>query len=103
MSTLGEIASVLRSKNAGPFWITIDVFLPDRTSYERAICSPVTDPDALGRLYAVDREQVRVFLLPDLMAIKVSFPRPNTQGSRAERDMHAGQQYVPLLALEVPE
>jgi hypothetical protein len=24
--TLGEIALIVRSKNAGPFWLTLDVF-----------------------------------------------------------------------------
>lgn len=103
MTTLGDLASVVRSKNAGPFWITIDVFLPDRASYDRAIRAAITDPGTLARMYAVDPEQVKVFRLPDLLAVKVSFPRPNAQGSRAERDMHAGQQYVPLLDLEIPE
>jgi hypothetical protein len=46
---------------------------------------------------------VRVFLIPLLRAIKVSLPRPVVQGSVGDRDMHAGQQYVPLLSLPVPD
>jgi hypothetical protein len=42
-----------------------------------------------------------VFELADLCAIKISFPRPVVQGSLHDRDMHGGQQYVPLLALPV--
>jgi hypothetical protein len=42
-----------------------------------------------------------VFELADLCAIKISFPRPVVQGSLRDRDMHGGQQYVPLLALPV--
>ena len=98
---LGEIAEV-RSKNAGPFWLTLDVFAPDLASYDRVAACPVTDPVTVGRLYGVDPAQVQVFRLPSLLAVKVSFPRPVVQGSLRDRDMHAGQQHVPLLDLPVP-
>lgn len=100
-STLGEVASV-RSKNAGPFWLTLDVFAPDAGVYDRVIASPLTDPGTIGRLYAVDPDLVQVFRLPALLAVKISFPRPVVQGALNDRDMHAGQQHIPLLGLPVP-
>jgi hypothetical protein len=33
--------------------------------------------------------------------VKLSFPRLRPQGGAGERDMHGGQQYVPLLDLEL--
>ncbi|GAB3570356.1 DUF4387 domain-containing protein [Amycolatopsis endophytica] len=101
MTRLHDIATYIRSKNAGPFWLTIDVFLPDRPSFERAAASGLTDPDVLGRIYGANSASVLVFPIPDLHVIKVSFPRPTTQGSREDRDMHGGQQFVPLLGLPV--
>lgn len=101
-TTLGELTSQLRSKNAGPFWMTIDAFFDTDDAYERAVSSPLTDAGAIGALYATDPATVRVFLLPHLRAVKVSLPRPATQGSIGERDMHAGQQYIPFLDLPVP-
>ncbi|MCU1466544.1 MAG: hypothetical protein JWM72_2472 [Actinomycetia bacterium] len=100
-TTIGELASLVRSKNAGPFWITIDIFLPNAAAYDRAATSPVTDVDVIAHRYAVEPSGVRVFLLPELQAIKISFPRPTLQGARDDRDMHAGQQYVPMLDLPV--
>jgi Domain of unknown function (DUF4387) len=35
-------------------------------------------------------------------AIKVSFPRPQSSGSKLDSDAYGGQQYAPLLGLEVP-
>jgi hypothetical protein len=99
--SLGELATQVRSKNAGPFWLTLDIFLPDEATFERVNRSGVTDPEVIGDLYGVDPAGVRVFALADLCAIKISFPRPVVQGSLDDRDMHAGQQYVPLLALSV--
>lgn len=103
MTTLGELAAQVRSKNAGPFWMTIDVFFNEDEAYERASHSVVTDPATVGRLYATDPGHVRVYRLPLLRAIKVSLPRPVVQGSVGDRDMHAGQQYVPLLNLPMPD
>jgi hypothetical protein len=99
--SLQEVAKRVRSKNAGPFWLTIDIFLPDEESFKRVGRSVVTDPEVIGRLYGVDPTQIMVFELADLCAIKISFPRPVVQGSLHDRDMHGGQQYVPLLALPV--
>jgi len=96
---LGELATLVRSKNAGPFWVTIDIFLPDSASYERACRSRVTDPATVGALYRTDHNEIKIFQLPGLQAIKISFPRPITQGAVQDRDMHSGQQYVPLLDL----
>jgi hypothetical protein len=100
-TSLGELASQVRSKNAGPFWLTLDVFLPDEATFERVSRSGVTDPEVIGDLFGVDPAAVLVFTLADLHAIKISFPRPVVQGSLDDRDIHAGQQYVPLLALPV--
>ncbi len=102
MSTpLADLAAV-RSKNAGPFWLTIDVFAVDDAAYERIAGSAVTDPATIAQCYGVDPAGVRIFRLPALRAIKVSLPRPVTQGALHDRDMHAGQQYVPLLTVPIP-
>jgi hypothetical protein len=101
MTSLSELATLVRSKNAGPFWLTLDVFLPDQETYRRVSRSPVIDRETIGELYGVDPDLVEVFLLADLRAVKISFPRPVVQGSLQDRDMHAGQQYVPLLTIEV--
>jgi hypothetical protein len=100
-STVGELAEVIRSKNAGPFWLTIDIFCGEDEAFRRLAQSPVTDPSAIAGIYSVPADHVRVWAISSLRAIKISFPRPITQGSVGDRDMHGGQQYVPLLALDV--
>jgi hypothetical protein len=97
--TLADVARLVRSKNAGPFWITIDVFFATDADY----ASHHDDITAAGvaAAYRVDESTVKIFGLPDLRAVKVSFPRPVTQGSAFDRDMHAGQQHVPMLSIPV--
>ena len=102
MTALGQLATLVRSKNAGPFWMTFDIFLPDAAAYERAAAShALTDVDAIAARYAVSPDTVKIFRLPNLNAIKISLPRPSAQGGPHDRDMHGGQQYVPLLDIEI--
>jgi hypothetical protein len=99
--TIGEVAHLVRSKNAGPFWQTLDVFLDDDEAYRAVAEAPALDPTTIGRLYRVDPDSVRIFRLPAIRVVKVSFPRRATQGGVADRDMHAGQQHVPLARLRL--
>jgi Domain of unknown function (DUF4387) len=100
---LGELADQVRSKNAGPFWITLDVFFRNARDYEFVTGSGILSPQAVGRLYRVDPASVKYFELPALHVVKISFPRPVTAGSFEDRDLHGGQQHVPLAALPLPD
>jgi len=100
--SLGELADQVRSKNAGPFWITLDVFFKTVSDYQRAIISGVLSQQAIAELYRVNPATVKYFEIPDILAVKISFPRPVTAGSFEDRDLHAGQQHVPLAGLRIP-
>jgi hypothetical protein len=83
MATLADLAKLVRSKNAGPFWLTIDIMFDDAQAYRRA-------------------RDVEIVNHNTALAIKVSFPRPQSSGSKHDSDVYGGQQYAPLLGLEVP-
>ena len=53
-------------------------------------------PELISELYRVPAASSRIFRIPDLRVVKVSFPRPVVQGGLRDRDMHAGQHHVPL-------
>ncbi|MFI4933268.1 MAG: DUF4387 domain-containing protein [Caulobacterales bacterium] len=101
MARLGEVCRHVRSKNAGPFWVTIDLFFDGPEQYRRYRDSPAIGPDLFARLYGVDPHAVKRFAVDSLNMIKVSYPRASPQGGVLERDMHCGQQYVRLLDVEV--
>mgnify|MGYP000930254698 CR=1 FL=1 len=86
MPELGQIAQKVRSKNAGPFWLTIDIFCADSAAFDR-VRRGLKD-DAVARLYGIDRQLMKRFDIADLNVVKISFPRPQVQGTRADRDMH---------------
>jgi hypothetical protein len=98
--TLGDLALEIRSKNAGPFWLTLDAFMPDDEAYR--VADTLITAEVISDLYRVAPESLQIFRIPELRVIKVSFPRPHLQGSLHDRDMHAGQQHVPLASLPVP-
>ncbi len=96
MSELGQIVERIRSKNAGPFWITIDIFC-DVEGYERVVAIP-TEVFA-ERLRA---DGLKRFDLPDLNVVKISLPRPQVQGSARDRDMHGAALANVLTGMPVP-
>src|SRR6266699_4213711 len=87
--TLGELALEVRSKNAGPFWMTLEAFMPDEETYRLA--DALITPELISELYHIAPASLQIFRLPDLHVVKVSFPRPVVQGSLHDRAMHAGR------------
>ena len=94
---LGRLARVVRSKNAGPTCLTIDLFFPDAQAYARAAASEALQPQAVAPLYGVPASQVRRFEVPDSFALKLSLPRRRCAGDPGDGDCYGAQQHVPLL------
>ncbi|MHB8530135.1 MAG: DUF4387 domain-containing protein [Caulobacteraceae bacterium] len=99
---LGDIASLVRSKNAGPFVLTFDVICPDAGAYSRVKRSGLLNTAVFSALYKCDPASVSFFECDNALAFKFSMPRPMTQGELGDGDMHGGQQFVPLMDLEIP-
>lgn len=94
-----ECVSYLRSKNAGPFCMTIDLFFDNREKFSAAVASESLTEETMNKVYGVsDAER---FVIDDLMVIKFSMSRPFPQGSAHDSDMHAGQQYIRIANLEI--
>jgi hypothetical protein len=101
MATIKQVCRHIRSKNAGPFWVTLDLFFDGAENYRRHADSPALGPELIQRLYGADPRLVRKYPVPKLHMVKISYARTNIQGGEVERDMHCGQQYVRLLNVEL--
>jgi hypothetical protein len=99
---LAEIANLIRSKNAGPFTLTFDIMFADLESYRRVKDSGALNPAAFARLYRCPVEKVRFFECENALAFKFSIPRVIFQGDLGDADLHGGQQFMPLVDIEVP-
>ncbi len=95
MTQVSDIAMKVRSKNAGPFWVTIDVFCGSADAYDRLRAALKTSD--IAALYQQPTQMLKRFDIADLHVIKFSFPRPVIQGHRSDRDMH-GAGWATLLA-----
>ncbi len=95
MARLGQVAEKLRSKNAGPFWLTIDIFCGDGAAF-RQVCDGLST-GRVAAAFRADPAVVKRFEIDSLNVVKFSLPRPEIQGSVADRDMH-GASWAALLA-----
>jgi len=96
---IGDVATLVRSKNAGPFMLTLDVLFDDGAAFDRVAASGVLSPDFVAALYGVPADVVRTYHLRDALTIKVSFPRRSPSGSFGDDDVY-GCQYMARLAAQ---
>jgi hypothetical protein len=102
VTTLFDLCSLVRSKNAGPFMLTFDAMFSSVENYERAKRSRSFDAQMLARLYGVHADEISVVYHDSALALKISMPRPVFQSDPGDNDCYGGQQYVPLLDVLIP-
>jgi hypothetical protein len=96
-----EIASVIRSKNAGPLAISFDLMFPTQAAYSRAARSQALSAAALASVFDRPAQDIKVTPYPAALAIKIAMPRALVSGSPGDRDVYGAQQHLPLLAVQV--
>jgi Domain of unknown function (DUF4387) len=99
LSNVTRHFTLIRSKDAGPFMLTIDLFFTDEHAHRAFRDAGVLSPERIGELYRVDPAQVQVYDLKDIGAMKISFPRPVPSGEFGDTDITGGQQYSLLVDL----
>ncbi len=103
MASLRDLASTIRSKNAGVDHISFDVIFRDRGNFERVRDSGVLTRPTVAGLFGVPEERVTHFVVFEpANAIKFTIRRTRPSGSPGETDVFGSQQYAPLFAVEVP-
>ncbi len=103
MAKLVDLVRLIRSKNAGPFELTFDFMFDDAESFERVRKSGVLNAELISRLYDVPVDKVQFYEVPPALAFKATIPRPFIQGDIFDGDNHGGQQYAPLIDIEVDD
>ncbi len=102
MTLIGELAVVCKSKNAGPYEVTIDAVFADKEIFEKVKASGVLCEDLFARLYNVRADEI-IFTVYDAgLAFKATLPRLIPAGDIGDTDVYGAQQHAPLLAVEVP-
>lgn len=102
MALIRDIAKVCKSKNAGPFDLTIDVVFEDDAMFERVRASGVLGPALFARLYDVAEDEVLFTPYPAGRAFKATLPRLVPAGEIGDTDVYGAQQHAPLLDVDIP-
>jgi hypothetical protein len=102
VARLGDLAQLIRSKNAGPFALTFDILFAGAEMYRRVKATGVLGPDLFARLYRLPPDRVIFAAYDAALAFKVTIPRPVSSGDPADTDVYGGQQFAPILDVEVP-
>ena len=98
MSILGEKVKKIRSKNAGPFWITIDIFCGSEEVF-KDVCLNLKN-SKIANLLMINIKDLKRFEIEKLNVVKFSFPRNITKGHILDRDMHGAQLAVLLFEMD---
>lgn len=96
---LTDLVHVIRSKNAGPNLLTLDLFFRDRDGYQRAIQSPQLSVASVALMYGCAQMFMSRYDMADLCAIKFTLPRAVCAGSPGDGDVYGAQQHGPLLGV----
>ena len=98
---LGEIADVVRSKNAGIHYVTIDVMFAERDTFVAVRESGDLSAGVVADAYGLAAEDVRFFIYEPGLAFKATLPRQAVAGSLRDADLYGAQQHAPLLDVEI--
>jgi hypothetical protein len=104
MPRLGDLATVIRSKNAGPFQVTIDLMFANAEDYGRVLRARAFTAEEVARRYRIDVADVAIIPFERVHAIKITIPRrwgSRGSGSAGDRDVYGAQQHGPLVDLDI--
>ncbi|ANN66536.1 DUF4387 domain-containing protein [Bordetella bronchialis] len=102
MTKLKDIAKACKSKNAGPFELTLDIMFDSAETFERVRRTGVITRERIAALYGVAPEDVLFTEYPPALAYKATLPRRIVSGAIGDTDVYGAQQHAPLLDLELP-
>ena len=100
--SISELTDVIRSKNAGPYELTLDLIFKSFSIYEEIKEREIINKDMIADLYNIDSKNILSVINYDpAKAIKVTLIRPCSAGAVGETDVYGAQQHAPLLDIEV--
>lgn len=95
---LKDIAKVVRSKNAGPHRLTLDIIFESTEILDKVLEGKSLTPETLTAAYGLDAADLSSWhVFRPGRALKFTFIRPLNQGSIGESDIYGAQQHAPLM------
>lgn len=99
---LSDAAAVIRSKNSGPYELTLDIVFKDWETFDRVCATKQINEKLIASLYGIPVEKViNIVEFKPAKAIKATIERPLCSGDPGETDVYGAQQHIPLVQLEL--
>ena len=93
-----DIASVIRSKNSGPYELTFDVIFKDFDMYNKVKAVRAIDEKTFAELYNIPQSDIiNLVYFDPAKAVKITIVRPIPSGALGETDVYGAQQHAPLM------
>jgi hypothetical protein len=97
-----DIAEIIRSKNSGPFEITLDIIFKNKETFEKICTQKAINKELIANLYNISQEKVlKIVEFIPANAIKCTIERPIISGNLGDTDVYGAQQHAPLLEVEI--
>ena len=101
MAKLKDLATIIRSKNAGAFQLTMDIIFGDKETYQKVKKTGVINRKLFSTLYKVPENEVEFIEYDQAYAFKGTIPRWAGSGDLNDSDTYGAQQHAPLLDVEI--
>ncbi len=93
-------AKVVRSKNSGPYELTLDILFKDRAHFELFRRRNLVTKRKIAALYKRPVGDIlKIVYFEPSNALKITMRRPIPSGDAGETDIYGAQQHAPLLSL----
>lgn len=105
MSTmpLYRLACVIRSKNAKPYRLTLDILFDQRELFDYVRKTDALTKETIAHAYGLTSEAVLShYVFEPGMAFKFTLRRRKVQGEIGDSDIYGAQQHAPLMNIEIP-
>ncbi|EWG53542.1 hypothetical protein FVEG_11950 [Fusarium verticillioides 7600] len=107
--TLSDLCRIVRSKNAGPYEITIDAMFASTEAYEAIKSSDLLSASNVAKAIGVSEQDIIwIGFFDPAISFKVTIPRirsgkKKSAGGFMENDIHGSQEHMGLASLKLPE
>lgn len=99
MKRLVDYTKILRSKNAGPLFITFDLIFEESAEMEYVLKN--LKKSDVAKAYGVEEEDIDIIAYEVVDSIKITFRRKDISGSLCDGDVYGCQMHMPLANIVV--
>ena len=95
-----QAARVVRSKNSGPYELTLDIIFKNKRYYDLFQKRNIVTKKSVAALYRRPvRDILKLLYFEPAHALKITMRRPIPSGHPGETDIYGAQQHAPLLRI----